>query len=513
MKKIKLLLITLIALIPISAKANSVHCSAPGSVESGETFSVRFYGSLSGAGGIWFGSIGSDGNATYQGGSLSFGGEETQDFSRTITYKAGNPGTARFYAYDVDAASDVDEISTSDSCTVTIVQATPAQGNSGGGSSYNYYTDDRSSNNNLRNITIEGVTLTPEFNADNLEYKATVEGKVEKVNIQAELDDDRASVDGLGEKELIEGVNRFELHVRAENEEEKVYVVEITRKEKNPIEVTINKKKYTVFKKEANIEPPKGFVKTNVVIEKQDVVAYSNKYIDYILVLLVDEEGNSDFYIYNSKNSTYIKYNEVEAKDSRLVIIKANKKDIPLNYKKTTIKINKETVEAYYLKGNSDFKLVYAINMNNGKEAFYQYDVKEKTFQRYNNKLVSSVEEFSKKLEVGLVAAGALILILFLLLISQASSKRKMKKVLKNRKETEAIEKIAKKEEKKELPKEEKKETPKEEKKEIPKEEKKEEPKKEEVKEEKKELSKKELKKLQKEEKKKLKKQQEDFLK
>ena len=240
MKKIKLLLITLIALIPISAKANSVHCSAPGTVESGETFSVRFYGSLSGAGGIWFGNIGSDGNATYQGGSLSFGGEETQDFSRTITYKAGNPGTARFYAYDVDAASDVDEISTSDSCTVTIVQATPAQGNNGGGS-YNYYTDDRSSNNNLRNITIEGVTLTPEFNADNLEYKAVVEGKVEKINIAAELDDDRASVDGLGEKELIEGVNRFELRVTAENEEEKVYVVEITRKEKNPIEVTINK--------------------------------------------------------------------------------------------------------------------------------------------------------------------------------------------------------------------------------------------------------------------------------
>ena len=508
MKKIKILLITLIALIPMSAKANSVHCSAPGTVESGETFSVRFYGSLSGAGGIWFGNIGSDGNATYQGGSLSFGGEETQDFSRTITYKAGNPGTARFYAYDVDAASDVDEISSSDSCTVTIVQATPAQGNSGG-ESYNYYTDDRSSNNNLRSISIEGVTLTPEFNADTLEYKAVVEGKVEKINITAELDDDRASVDGLGEKELIEGVNRFELRVTAENESEKVYVIEVTRKEKNPIEVIINKKKYTVFKKESNVEPPKGFAKTTVVIDKQDVVAYSNEYIDYILVLLVDEEGNSDFYVYNSKNSTYVKYNEVEAKDSRLVIIKANKKDVPFNYKKTTIKINKEKVEAYYLKGNKDFKLVYAINMKNGEEGFYQYDVKEKTFQRYNSKLVSSVEDFSKKLEVGLVAAGAFILILILILISQASSKRKMKKVLKNRKENEAIEKIVKKEEKKELPKEEKKEIPKEEKKEIPKEE----PKKEEVKKEEKELSKKELKKIQKEEKKKLKEQQKEFLK
>ena len=66
MKKIKLLLIALIGFIPFSVSANSVHCNAPGSVESGETFGVTFYGSLSGAGGIWLGNIGSEGNAQYQ---------------------------------------------------------------------------------------------------------------------------------------------------------------------------------------------------------------------------------------------------------------------------------------------------------------------------------------------------------------------------------------------------------------------------------------------------------------
>ena len=488
MKKLKLLLIALIGLIPISASANSVHCSAPGSVESGQSFSVTFYGSLGGAGGLWLGHIGSEGNATYQSGSLSFGGEETQDFSRTIYYKAGNPGTAKFYAYDVDAASDTDQISSSDVCTVSITEATQSYSNNGGGSSYTY--EEKSSNNNLTAIGIDGVTLTPEFNKDVLEYKGVVSGDVEKINIQVAFEDDKAWAEGYGEHELVEGVNRFELKIHAENDDEKIYVVEITRKEKNPIEVIINKKKYTVFKKGSNVEPPKGFVKTNVVIDKQDVVAYSNEYIDYILVLLVDEDGNSDFYIYNSKNSTYTKYNEVETKDLRLVILKANKKDIPMNYKKTKIKIGKETVEAYYLKGNSEFKLVYAINMNNGSESFYQYDTKENSFQRYNKKLVSSVEEFSKKLEVGLVAAGALVLILIIILITQASSKRKMKKAIKNKKENETIEKIVKKEEKKEEPKKEEK---------PPVEEKK--------------LSKKEEKKLKKEEKQRLKKEQEDFLK
>ena len=491
MKKLKYLLLAFL-LIPITGHAAVYHCSAPGSVESGQSFSVTFSGSLSSGNATWSGKIGSEGNARYAGGDLGIW-VDGSNFSRTIDYVAGNPGTASFYVYDIDVSDEEQEYYGSDTCTVTITEASQSYSNN---SNNDYYYEERSGNNNLTSINIEGVTITPEFNKDTLEYKAVVSGDVEKINIGADLEDDKAWIEGLGEKELIEGVNRFEIKVHAENDDEKVYVVEITRKEKNPIEVIINKKKYTVFKKESNIKPPKGFVKTNVVIDKQDVVAYSNEYIDHILVLLVDEKGNSDFYIYNSKNSTYIKYNEVKSGKLRLVIIKANKKDIPINYKKTKIKLGSEKVDAYYLKGNSEFKLVYAINMNNGSESFYQYDSKDKTFQRYNNKLVSSVEDFSKKLEVGLVLAIALVLILIIILISVSSSKRKMKKVLKNKKENEAIEKIVKKEDKKDIKKEEKKE------------EKVEEPKKEEEK-----LSKKELKRLQKEEKKKLKKEQEDFLK
>ena len=494
MKKLKYLLLTFL-LIPITGQAAVFHCSAPDSVVSGQNISVTIYGNLSSPDSTWKGTVVAEGNARYAGGDLNLWGDGA-NFSTTVNFTAGNPGTARFYVADIDVSDENTEYSGSDVCTVNIVEAsssnTPSS-YSGGGSS-NDYTE-RSSNNNLKSISIENITLSPEFNKDNLEYKAVVNGDIEKINIQAESEDQKASIDGLGEKDLVEGVNRFELKVYAENDEEKIYVIEITRKEKNPIEVIINKKKYTVFKKESNVEPPKGFVKTSVVIDKQEVVAYSNKYIDYILVLLVDEEGNSDFYIYNSKNSTYSKYNEVTSGDLRLLLINASKNLIPINYKKTTIKINNDNVEAYYLKGVNDYKLVYAINMNNGKESFYQYDSKENTFQRYNNKLVGSVEEFSKKLEVGLVAAGAVVLIMLIIIIAQASSKRKLKKVLKNRKENEAIEKIVKKEEPKKENKKEVKEEPKAEEK-LPLE----------------NLSKKELKRIQKEEKQKLKQQQKEFL-
>ena len=492
MKKLKYLLLAFL-LLPITAYANVYHCSAPGSVESGQSFSVTFYGNLSSGNATWSGKIGSEGNVRYAGGELGIWSDGAS-FSRTINYVAGNPGSASFYVYDIDVSDEEQEYYGSDTCTVTITEASQSYSNNNSGGGYTY--TERSSNNNLKSITIEGVTISPEFNKDTLEYKAVVPGTIEKINLQAETEDDKAWIEGLGEKELVEGVNRLEIKVHAENDDEKVYIVEITRKEKNPIEVIINKKKYTVFKKESNVEPPKGFVKTTVVIDKQDVVAYSNEYIDYILVLLVDEEGNSDFYIYNAKNSTYVKYTEVKSKDTRLVFIKPS--SVPLNYKKTKLKIDKEEVDAYYIKGVKDFRLVYGINLNNGEEGFYQYDMEEKTFQRYNSKLVSSVEEFSKKLEVIIVCAAAVIIVLFIIIISLASSKSKIKKAIKNRKENETIEKVVKKEEKKEDKKEEVKEK---------------EPPKVETEESKKELTRKEIKEIQKAEKKKLKEEAEDFLK
>lgn len=493
-RNIKVLLTVLALIIPIKAYAIdvSVSCSAPGTVTVGETFNVTISGSAS-ISTYWNGNtINSSSNLRSNSGTGNFVEQSSSSsISKTYSFTALSEGIATVsQTMTVNDEDYNDKSFTSNTCTINIVAASSSNTSnnySGGGSSSNYV--ERASNTNLSSISIEGVTLTPEFNKDTLEYKAVVSGEIEKIDLQANPEDDKAWIEGLGEKELIEGVNKFEIKVHAENDDEKVYVVEITRKEKNPIEVIINKKKYTVFKKESNVKIPKGFIKTNVVIDKQDVVAYSNKYIDYILVLLVDEKGNSNWYIYNSDNSTYTKYNEVTLGNTRLVIIKPNNKEIPIGYKKTNIKINKVNVIAYYLKGNSNFKLVYAINMNNGEEDFYQYDSKEKTFQRYNSKLVSSVEEFSKKLEVGLVAAGAALLILIIIIITQASSKSKMKKILKNKRESDAIEKIAKQEENKESSK------------------------KEENKQEEKELSKKELKKLKKEEAKKLKKEQEDFLK
>ncbi len=438
MKKIKYILITLLLLIPINIYADSFHCSAPSSVESGETFGVTFYGSIGGPAPIWFGKIGSDGNVSYSSGSLTISGEEVSSFSRTIYFTAGNPGSASFYVYDVDVASENDEITSSDTCTVSIVEATKPNG---GGSSSSYSNDDdddtkevdpdKSSNSYLKTLSIDGVKISPAFNKDKMEYTAVVDGKKDKINIKGELEDDKASVEGLGEKELKEGINKFEVSVTAENGEVRKYILTVTRKENNPIEITINKKKYTVAKKDIGLKVPEGFTKTTIVIEKEEVDAYSNSFTGYLLVALIDEHGNASWYIYNQKNGTFTKYSEFKSSGLRLIILEPNKKDVPHGYKKGKIEINNEIVDGYYLELGSKFRLVYALNMTTGQKNFYLYDMEENTFQRFYSVQVDIYRSLIKKLEIALIGLAALIVIMLIIIISLYTVNKKTKRFIK----------------------------------------------------------------------------------
>lgn len=454
MKKIKIFLLTLLALLPIGAKAASVHCSAPATAVSGSTFTVRFYGSLGGAGGIWFGQIYVTGNAEQVGGNAVFGGEETQNFSRTVTYKAGNPGTASFTARDVDAASDIEEINSSDTCTVTIVAANSSNSNNNNKPKTNNNNKkpdpNKSSNNNLKSITIEGVELNPEFNKDTLEYSAVVEGTVEKITVNAEAEDGKSNIDGLGEKDLQEGLNEITLYVNAENGDVKEYKINITRKEKNPIIVTIDGKKYTVVKKETEMELPEGYNKETIMINDMEVTAYTNEKVGRTLVVLVDEEGNTGFFIYDNKKDTYTEFKEFDSKKLKILITSNPGEAIPFGYKKITFTINGQKVNGYCYKTSDKFRLVYGVDLESGDEGFYQYDMKQKTFQRYNG---HQLKDYVKYAKYALYAAGGLLLLFLIFFISTISLAVKNRKLKKNNKEE--VKEIPK---KKEEPKEEVKE-------------------------------------------------------
>ena len=522
LKKYKLLLMLLV-LIPFKANAlsiTSMSCS-PSSVTSGDTFTATITvnsdeeGYFEKQGGM----IGSS-NLRSGGGDDSVLTESaTSSLTFTHTFTALDPGVGTIYftANLSDFTGD-NEREVSASCQITInakevpsAPSSPASANVSGATSNNNNSNSTnttnrkgSSDSTLKSLSVDKGKLNPTFDSEKFDYSLSVNNDVEKITISAEKNNENASIDGLGEKELKVGVNTFEIKVTSENGESRTYTLTVTRKEKDAIEITINKKKYTVIKNEGILNPPEGFVKTNVVIDKQDVIAYSNKYTGYILVGLIDENGKANFYIYNSKNSTYAKYSEVTSKGLRLVILDDKNIKVPSNYKKTTLELENDTVNAYYIKGVKNFKLVYAINMNTGDKDFYEYDEKENTFQRYNEELVKTYEDQIKLFEMVIVGTLAVILIMFIIIISLIHSNKKIKKGYKEIKENKVIdniiheerEKIAKQKEKnnnvEEPPKEENEEDD-----ETPSFE---------------GLSRRELKRLKKEEKRKLKEMQDDFL-
>ena len=223
----KSLLIGLISLIiPIGVNAASISCSGGGTVTQGNTFTVSFYGSHTGTAMWQVSSIYYTSSIVTNQTGFSTIAVDQQTFSASYTFKAANLGSTQIYLAGVDVA---DTSSTgnqligpggrSSACSVTVVApAAPdnsnrSNSNSNGSSSRSETNANLSSNNNLASLSIEGVNITPEFDRGELEYSAEVANTVEKIIIHAEAADSNATVSGYGEKELVEGVNEFNIIV------------------------------------------------------------------------------------------------------------------------------------------------------------------------------------------------------------------------------------------------------------------------------------------------------------
>lgn len=90
--------------------------------------------------------------------------------------------------------------------------------------------------NTLSALTISNVTLIPDFSSDVTRYSGTVENNISTVNVSATRTNTSSSiVSGLGDHQLIVGVNTIEVVVKSESGSDRTYTVLITRKEQENI--------------------------------------------------------------------------------------------------------------------------------------------------------------------------------------------------------------------------------------------------------------------------------------
>lgn len=286
-----------------------------------------------------------------------------------------------------------------------------------------------SKNNNLSSIKVDDYELTPAFDKNTTDYKVTVPSNVEKVNVSATAEDRKSKISGTGEIEVAEGENKVELIVTAENGSTKKYNVVINVEDDNPIQVEVDKKKYSVVKRASSLTKPDLFEETKVKIGELEVPGFINQTSKITLVGLKDEGGNISLFIY--KNNKYQKFNEI--KSDSLSIIFTEMKNVPTNYKKTTTKINDQDVVAYKLSGEK-LLLVYGINLATGKENYYTYDTSLKTLQIFDkDKYEARIkEEITNKYIIYAMSGLVLFTIIFLILIISKNSKLKKMLSLKN---------------------------------------------------------------------------------
>lgn len=286
-----------------------------------------------------------------------------------------------------------------------------------------------SKNNNLSALEVEGFTLTPEFKTDVLEYSVVVPENTKEVNIKANVQDKRASVNGIGTQTVNPGANKFSVVVRAQSGAEKTYVINVEVKDENPINVAVNGKNYTVVKIKENLPAASLYTETTININGFEIPAYKNDNTNLVLVGLKDEEGNISLYIYNKDKNEYQEYNEIGV--NKITIYPLTSNEEIKGYKKDTITINGVKVDGYYYTKDSDYVIIYGINVETGDKGFYMYDKKMQSLIKYNDEYII---DLNKKIElysyiiIGFSGVFILMIIIMIALAKKKYGKQKKQK-------------------------------------------------------------------------------------
>lgn len=401
-KKIKYLLFIVLCnffVVNVYAASASITARASSSkVQVGQTVKVTINVSSSTALGSWEFNVGYDNKVlTYVSSNLESGmssvgfvsNANTKNKTYTLTFKAKAVGVGKVTIKNADVYGfDENSMSTNISNATITVESTKQSNSST--QSGTQSSSNKSANNYLSSLSVDGKTLNPKFDKNVTNYSLSLENNEKTINVSATADDKKSTVVGLGSKALVEGNNKIEVTVTAENGNKKTYTINVNVKEKDPIVVTIGDKEYTVVQRIDDIEPPTTYTQTTTIINNTEVPAFKSSITDYTLVGLTDESGNTSLYIYN--DDSYKLYKEYKFGGVLLYIKEPSEKQMIKKIKETTIKIDGDEVKAYKLNKNT-YPLIYGLNVETGQENWYTYDESENTLQKFVSGNKNSVDD------------------------------------------------------------------------------------------------------------------------
>ena len=301
---------------------------------------------------------------------VDYGDGKTKSRSYTYKFKAigtgsGQIGVKSYGVIDYNSESKM-SVSTSSKTIKVITQAEQQ-------ASY-------SKNNNLKSLSIEGLTLSPSFSSGTTKYTATAGANTTTVNVKASVQDSKSKVSGTGKHNVYEGENKINVKVTAQNGSTKTYTIIVNVTDPNPIEVTIDNQKHSVVKRESSLDEPEGFDKKTVTINDQKIPGFYNELNNITLVGLKDTEGDVSLYIYDEQNKSYQKYENIKLSQTILLPLEMDKEVTGLTKEEITI----DDVKVPSLKLNDQNQyIIKARNFTSGKQDYYIYDSDTNNIVKY----------------------------------------------------------------------------------------------------------------------------------
>lgn len=354
--------------------------------------------------------------------------------NETITFKVISEGTSKIY-FKSGQVVDFNEkglSTTTNSVTIKGYTPTREETSSNSSSSSSSKPTTYSTNNNLKTLTISNGELSPKFSKDKTEYTVNLDSTIEKITVKASPEDSKATISGAKEYNLGLGTNKIEIVVTSEKGTKKTYKIIINVEDKNPIEVIINGKKYTVVKQKKLLAKPNGYTDKEITINDTKIPAFYNEVLDYTLIGLKDENSNISLYSYDKKTNKYSKYIEYNFDSIKLIILDTD--EVLKGYIKTNVTINDNKVTGYKLNKSSNYTIIYALNLDTGEKGWYSYEKTENTIQKYSSEIMETMLENNTKSDEIIKILMSVILILALLIIIVSTTKTKKKKINKENK-------------------------------------------------------------------------------
>lgn len=285
-----------------------------------------------------------------------------------------------------------------------------------------------SSNANLKSLKVDGYELTPAFNANTTEYSLEVPNEIESVNVTAAVQDNTADLNGTGNISLTEGNNKVEIRVTAQKGNIKTYVINIYRKELNPISVEFNGKNYGIVRKTDGFPTLTGFEQKEIDYNDEKINALYNEITDKTLIVVKDEEGDTFTIEYRDGELKNL-YTELKGNQLFVSPLELPKKldDI---YEEKEIDFNGTKIKAYVLSNNSKVAIIYAQDVITGDEGYYQIDLVNDVISNYDDEVIDHYESTLEKYKyVFLGMLGVMFLLILIIIFKKPRKAKKPKEI------------------------------------------------------------------------------------